>query len=118
MLPAAVKQGHNHVYPVGLAAYRLDKPLEILEMVVWGHAVFLAEQLISAAIVSHVHNKEQVIAPHSALNNPLAVAGGEPGTTARDAEGFRFAPGLLRPAGQMGLYFVRTLRGPFQGNNP
>lgn len=79
VLPSAVEQGHHHGDAVGLAHGGLDQPLQVLVMVVGGHVVLLAKVLVGAAVVAHIHHKVQVIAPHGALQNALAIAGGEPG---------------------------------------
>lgn len=67
VLPPAIEQGHHHGQAVGLAHGRLDQPLQVLKMVIGRHVVFLAKILVCAAVVAHIHNKVQVIAPHRAL---------------------------------------------------
>ena len=86
-------------------------------MVVRGHAVLSAEKLVGAAVVAYVYNKKQVVAPHGALDEPLAVARGEPGAAAADAEAFRLAAGLLGPPQQVGLNLVWEDVGALKGDD-
>ena len=117
VLPSAVEQGHHHGDAVGLAHGGLDKPLQVLVMVVGGHVVLLAKVLVGAAVVAHIHHKVQVIAPHGALQNALAIAGGEPGAAAANAEGVDVHPRLVCPPYQVRLDFVRQLLGALHGDN-
>ena len=103
VLAAAVQQGHDDVDAVCFAARRLDDPLQILKMVVGGHGVFLAEQLVGAAVIAHIHQDEQVVTANAGFDDALAVTGGEAGTLRLHQEiGLRSAA-LLRPGHQMAV---------------
>ena len=80
-------------------------------MVIRAHAVFRAEQPVLAAVVAHIHDEIQIVAPDRALDNALAVAGGEPGALAGDDKGFLVHPHPLGPAHQMPVDLFAQLLG-------
>ena len=116
VLPSAVKQGHHHGDAVGLAHSRLNQPLQVLIVVIGGHVILFAKVLVGAAVVAHIHHKVQVIASHRALQDALAVAGGEPGTAASNAESVNVHSRLFRPAHQVRLNLVGKFFGALQGH--
>ena len=82
----------------------MSKITEVAELVEKGKA-----KLVGAAVVAHIHDEVQVIAPHRAVQNALAVPRREPGTAAANPVGGEVHACLLCPAHQMRLDFVRQL---------
>ena len=79
MLAAFVQEGHDHVDPAGLSSYCRDHPLQVLEVVVRGHAVDISRQGVGQAVVAHIHHNVNVLAADGFSQDSLGFAGTKTG---------------------------------------
>ena len=81
VLPAFVKEGHDHVDAVGLSGGGGNHTLQVLIMIVRRHMVFMAADRISQAVIADIyHNKEIASADRfaqTALASPVPKRGQE-----------------------------------------
>lgn len=79
MLTAAVQAGHDNADAVGAACNSLDQAHQVLEVVVRGEVVLIAEQLVGNAVIARIDEDIQVVAAGRGLDQALGVAGLERG---------------------------------------
>ena len=87
MLAAAVQAGHDNADAVGAACNSLDQAHQVLEVVVRGEVVLIAEQLVGNAVIARIDEDIQVVAAGRGLDQALGVAGLETRAVRRDDEG-------------------------------
>ena len=116
VLAAAVQQRHNDAHALGFAAGGLDQTFQVLEMVVRGHKVLMAENLVFLVVIAHVYDEIDIVAAHGGADEALAVAGGKAGAFALDDKRVLAHPGLLRPAEQVTVDLGGELLGAGHGN--
>ena len=75
MLAALVEERKDHGDPVRFSAGRGNDALEILKMVVRGHMVFLAADLIGNAVIRHVAKDEEITAADRIEDRGLSLTG-------------------------------------------
>ena len=64
-------------------------------MVVRGHKVLMAENLVFLVVIAHVYDEIDIVAAHGGADEALAVAGGKAGAFALDDKRVLVHPGLL-----------------------
>ena len=115
VLTAAVQDGHDHAQTVRFAAGRLNDALEVLEVVVGRHVILAAVHVIRQAVISHIHNKVQVIAADGGFDQAFSVAGRKAGAFVLNEEGVLIEARLLGPADKVFVdlrgQFLRTRQG-------
>ena len=84
VLAALVEIGHDHIDAAGFSAHGCDHPLQVLEMVVWGHDIFVTAHIISEAIIAYVYHDIEVVAADGFADGPLGLAGAETGDLGAD----------------------------------
>ena len=99
MLAAAVQAGHDNADAVGAACNSLDQAHQVLEVVIRGEVVLIAEQLVGNAVIARIDEDIQVVAAGRGLDQALGVAGLETRAVRRDDEGVNIGVAdFTRPA--------------------
>ena len=74
MLPSAIQAGHYDRHAVGSAGHSLNQTLQVREMVIRRHMVLLTKQVVGQAVITGIHNEENVVAPDGLLDQTLGIA--------------------------------------------
>ena len=78
VLAALVQIRHDDVDAPCLSADRCDHPLQIDEMIIRRHVVDLSAERICDAVITHIHQKEDVVASDRIKDGRLAFTAAEP----------------------------------------
>ena len=74
VLPSAVQTGHNDRHAVSSAGNSLNQTLQVREMVIGGHMVLLTKQVVGQAVITGIHNEENVVTPNGLLDQAFGIA--------------------------------------------
>ena len=78
VLPAFIKERHDHVDPSGFSSYRGDDALQILIVVIRGHVIFVSAEGIGQAVVHNINENVEIHAANGFQNDTLGFACSKP----------------------------------------
>ena len=103
MLTAAVQGGHDDAHTVAAAGDGLVQALQVGVVIVGGHVVLHAEQVVGQGVVAGIADEEDIIAADGLLHQALGVAALEAGAGTVDDKGILLNADFLGPGDQMAV---------------